>query len=84
MEKKVGDVGESRYPKTQGIRSVVLTKPSESRKCCRTQAKRQNLYPEENKGFRVGDQESGHGCMAWRGKGPFASPSLSFLICKRE
>lgn len=52
-------------------------------KCRRAQAKKQNLHRWANKDFRVGNQESSHCCVTWRGNGHFTSLCLSFLTCKK-
>lgn len=54
MEKKVGDVGEPGFPKTQGIRPVILTMLQDP-------GKEAGSLPAGEQGIRVGKQESSHG-----------------------
>lgn len=77
MEKKAVDVGEPRFPKTQGIRPVVLT-------ILQDPGKEAESLPTGEHGIRVGKQESSHGWVARRRKGPLASLNPNFLVCRRE
>lgn len=77
MEKKVGDVGEPGFPKTQGIRPVILTMLQDP-------GKGQDLCPQKNRALDWENRSPVMGWVARRRKGPSASPNLNFLVCRRE